>query len=199
MIRRVYLRQQEQGTESTGLSNLVMEPSGPCAAWCSRAQAGGVTVQVVVLGAGFGGLELSSLLSERLAGDVAVTLIDQDDAFVFGFSRLEILFGRQTRDEVRLPYRDLAKPGVEFRQETVVHIDPERRRVTTDAATYDADFVVVALGADYDVPATPGFAEGGFEYYSVDGANGCETSWPASLANHRLGAANGGVVAGAPG
>lgn len=134
-------------------------------------------MQVLVLGAGFGGLELTSVLSERLAGDVAVTLIDNSDAFVFGFSKLEILFGRQTRDEAR----------------------PERRRVTTDAAIYDADIVVVALGADYDVQATPGSAEGGFEYYSVDGANGCETSWPASLANHRLGAANGGVVAGAPG
>jgi len=91
-----------------------------------------------------------------------------------GFSKLEILFDRQTRSEACLPYRHLTKPGVEFRQETVVHIDPERRRVTTDAATYDADYdadyVVVALGADYDVPATPGFAEGGFEYYSVEGA-----------------------------
>lgn len=129
-----------------------------------------MAVRVLVLGAGFGGLELTSVLSERLADDVAITLIDKSDAFVFGFSKLEILFGRQTRAEACLPYRHLAKPGVEFRQETVVDIDPERRRVTTDAATYDADIVVVALGADYDVPATSGFAEGGFEYYSVDGA-----------------------------
>jgi sulfide:quinone oxidoreductase len=42
--------------------------------------------------------------------------------------------------------------------------------VATGAATYDADFLVVALGADYDLAATPGFVEGGFEYYSVDGA-----------------------------
>ncbi len=42
--------------------------------------------------------------------------------------------------------------------------------MATDAATYDSDFLVVALGADYDLAATPGFVEGGFEYYSVDGA-----------------------------
>jgi sulfide:quinone oxidoreductase len=42
--------------------------------------------------------------------------------------------------------------------------------VTTDAASYDADVLVVALGADYDFAATPGFAEGGYEYYSVAGA-----------------------------
>jgi len=42
--------------------------------------------------------------------------------------------------------------------------------VTTDAASYDADILVVALGADYDRAATPGFQEGGVEYYSVAGA-----------------------------
>jgi hypothetical protein len=57
-----------------------------------------------------------------------------------------------------------------FRQGTVLSIDPQTRRVTTDEATYDADFLVVALGADYDPAATPGFVESGFEYYSVDGA-----------------------------
>src|SRR5215207_48800 len=126
--------------------------------------------QVVILGAGFGGLELSTLLSERLAGEVEVTLIDQNDAFTLGFSKLDIVFGHQTRDDVRLPYRRLAKRGVAFQQETVVSIDPQRRRVATTESTYEADFLVVALGADYDPAATPGFVEGGFEYYSVDGA-----------------------------
>src|SRR5260370_30801260 len=64
----------------------------------------------------------------------------------------------------------MAKPGVEFRQETVASIDPERRRVVTDKAAYDADILVVALGADYDTAATPGLAEDGYEFYSVAGA-----------------------------
>ena len=67
-----------------------------------------MTRQVVILGAGFGGLELSTLLSERLASDVEVTLIDQNDAFTLGFSKLDIVFRHQTREEVRLPYRHLA-------------------------------------------------------------------------------------------
>jgi len=126
--------------------------------------------QVVILGAGFGGLELSTLLAEELPDEVEVTLIDRNDAFVFGFSKLDVLFGGQTRNDVRLPYARLARPGVTFRQETVTSIDPRRRQVVTDSATYDADFLVVALGADYDHAATPGFVEGGFEYYSVAGA-----------------------------
>jgi sulfide:quinone oxidoreductase len=52
----------------------------------------------------------------------------------------------------------------------VTSIDPEQRRVTTDESSYDADILAVALGADYDFSATPGFEEGGYEYYSVAGA-----------------------------
>jgi sulfide:quinone oxidoreductase len=80
------------------------------------------------------------------------------------------MLGRQSAGDVRLHYRDIDKDGVEFRQETVTGIDPAGRRVTTDAATYDADFLVVALGADYDFGATPGFEAGGQEYYTLDGA-----------------------------
>lgn len=126
---------------------------------------------VVILGAGFGGLELSTRLSAELADEVKVTLIDRSDSFIFGFSKLDVMFGRRGLDEVRHYYRDVAKPSVEFRQENVVSIDPHTRRVVTDAATYDADILVVALGADLDPGATPGLAEGGYEFYSSEGAD----------------------------
>lgn len=125
---------------------------------------------VVILGAGFGGLELASQLAETLADDVTVTLIDRNDSFSFGFSKLDILFGRKATADVLLHYRDISKEGVEFRQERVTSIDPTTRRVTTDRGSYDADVLAVALGADYDPAATPGFEEGGFDYYSVAGA-----------------------------
>jgi sulfide:quinone oxidoreductase len=129
-----------------------------------------MTTSVLVLGAGFGGLELSSRLSLALGDQVDVTLVDRADAFVFGFSKLDLMFGKRTPDAVRLPYRDLATPHVRFRQETVTEIDPERRRVVTDGGAYEADVLVVALGADYDLAATPGLAEAGHEFYSVAGA-----------------------------
>jgi sulfide:quinone oxidoreductase len=125
---------------------------------------------VLILGAGFAGLELATRLSETISDVVDVTLLDRNDSFYFGFSKLEVMVGRQTAESVLLPYRDFAKDGVEFRQETVVGIDPVGRRVATDVGTHDADFLVVAMGADYDVAATPGFEEGGYEYYSLAGA-----------------------------
>ena len=134
---------------------------------------------VVILGAGFGGLELASRLSGSLTDEVRVTLIDRSDGFTFGFSKLDILFGGADPAAVRIPYRELAKPGVEFRQEHVTAIDPGARHVTTDGGSYDADILVVALGAEYDIAATPGFAEGGLEYYSVPGAERMRDALPA--------------------
>ena len=126
--------------------------------------------RVLILGAGFGGLELATRLSETIPDAVRVTLLDRNDAFFFGFSKLEVMLGRQSAEEVKLYYRHIAKDAVEFRQETVTGIDATARRVTTDAGSYDADFVVVALGADYAMAATPGLEAGGHEYYTLAGA-----------------------------
>ena len=127
-------------------------------------------MRVLVLGAGFGGLELSTMLSDALGDDVEVTLIDKGDSFVFGFAKLDVMFGRTSAEAVRFPYAEIAKPGVRFLRETVTNIDPEARAATTDTATHEADVLVIALGADYDYDATPGLLESGNEFYSVAGA-----------------------------
>ena len=115
--------------------------------------------KILILGAGFGGLELSTLLSEALGDSADVTLIDKSDHFMFGFSKLDVLFGHAELRAVRLPYRRFVKPGVRFLRETVQAIDPTARRVTTDKGVYDADHLVVALGAEYDFEATPGLSD----------------------------------------
>jgi len=126
--------------------------------------------RVVVLGAGFGGLELTTILSDAFGDAIDVVLVDKGDSFVFGFSKLDVMFGRQLPAAVRHPYRDIIKPGVRFVQTTVRSIDPAARRVVTDTGTFDADVLVVALGADYDPAATPGLVDGGNEFYSIPGA-----------------------------
>ncbi len=127
-------------------------------------------MRVLVLGAGFGGLELTTQLADELGGDVEVVLIDKGEGFVFGFSKLDVMFGRTVADAVVHPYRDLVKPGVHFVQSTIRSIDPVARRVETDDGTFEADIMVVALGADLDPSATPGLVEGGHEFYTVPGA-----------------------------
>ncbi|HSB39293.1 MAG TPA: FAD/NAD(P)-binding oxidoreductase [Gaiellaceae bacterium] len=124
----------------------------------------------VILGAGFGGLELATDLSETLGEEADVLLIDERESFVFGYSKLDVMFGRAEPESVRLPYADFVKPGVRFLREKVVAIDPEALRVTTSRGAHDAEVLVVALGADYDFEATSGLAAGENEFYSVAGA-----------------------------
>jgi sulfide:quinone oxidoreductase len=129
-----------------------------------------VKKHVVIVGAGFAGLELATRLSESLRDEVHVTLIDRNDSFYFGFSKFDVLLGRRAPTDVLLHYGDIARDGVEFRQANVTAIEPLKRRVITDEGSIDADFLAVALGAEYDLAATPGFQQHGFEYYSLAGA-----------------------------
>ena len=127
-------------------------------------------MRILVLGAGFGGLELTTRLSEELGDGHEVVLIDQAEGFIFGFSKLDVMFGRVLPDTVLHRYDDLVKPGVRFVRTTVRSIDPVAKRVGTDAGDFDADILVVALGADLHPEATPGLLEGGHEFYTVPGA-----------------------------
>ncbi len=143
-------------------------------------------LQVVVLGAGFGGLELSSMLSEALGERLDLTLIDKNESFFFGFSKLDVMFGHKSAASVHLAYRNIVKPGVRFRQETITVIDPDARRVTTNQGTYNADVLVVALGADCDPSATPGLIEGGNEFYSFAGAERLRDVLPTFTRGHAI-------------
>ncbi|MFN8005876.1 MAG: FAD-dependent oxidoreductase [Terriglobia bacterium] len=145
-----------------------------------------MTTKIVVLGAGFGGLELSTMISEAMGNRIDLTLIDKNDSFYFGYSKLDVMFGHQTSAAVQIPYKSIVKPGVRFRQETITAIDPNTRHVTTDKETYHADILVIALGADYDPSATPGLTEGGNEFYSMAGAEKLRAKLPTFSKGHAI-------------
>jgi sulfide:quinone oxidoreductase len=126
--------------------------------------------RILVLGAGFGGLELSATLSSALGPDADIILIDKAEGFVFGFSKLDVMFGKRMPAEVFHPYQDIDKPGLRFVRSTIRSIDPQAKRVDTDAGSFQGDIIVVALGADLDPGATPGLVEAGHEFYTNAGA-----------------------------
>src|SRR5258708_27477928 len=125
--------------------------------------------RILALGAGFGGLALPTMFSEAFGDGVAVTLIDKNNSFYFGFSKLDVMFGHARPNAVRLPYKKFVKPGVRLLQETISSVDPVAKRVTTDRGVHEADFLVVSLAADYDFAATPGMADA-TEFYTLEGA-----------------------------
>jgi len=129
---------------------------------------------------------LTTLLSQEFGEALDLTLIDRNDSFFFGLSKLDVMFGHARPEEVLIPYRSIRKPGVHYRQEKITEIDPKKRHVATDHGTYDADILVVALGADYDMAATPGLLEGGNEFYSFGGAEKLRGILPSFSKGHAI-------------
>lgn len=115
---------------------------------------------------------MATRLSDEIGHTAEIVLIDEKPGFVFGFSKLDVMFGKHTSQAVFHPYEAIEKVGVSFVQASIRSIDPGRKSVTTDAGEFDADVLVVALGADLDPSATPGLVESGHEFYTVPGAFG---------------------------
>lgn len=128
--------------------------------------------KILILGAGFGGLETATGLAQALdKKDYEITLIDKNDSFFIGFSKIDVLFGRATAPEVSHRYQNLREDGIRFIQDTITSIDSGRKLVETEQHTLSYDYLVVGLGADFDYEAVPGFTQsGGFEFYSMKGA-----------------------------
>ena len=128
-----------------------------------------VRSRVVILGAGFGGLELTTILSEALGDGLDLTLIDERPL------RLRLL---EARRDVRPQDADAVRLAVQQHREAgrALSAGDDHRDRSRGAPRHDRRrhlrrrVLVVALGADYDVDATPGLAEGGNEFYSVAGA-----------------------------
>jgi len=142
--------------------------------------------RVIVLGAGFGGLEITSMLSERMASQLELTLIDKNDSFYFGFSKLDVMFNRILPSEAKYKYSQIKKQGVEFIQADVLSIDPVAKTVTTSAGKYESDVIIVAMGAEYDIMATPGLSEVGNEFYSMAGAEKLSELIPQFTSGHAV-------------
>ena len=139
-----------------------------------------------MLGAGFGGLGIATTLSERLGDHLDLTLIDKNETFYFGYSKLEVMFGRKPAHSVKHSYSQIQKPGVQFRHETITSIDPIARRVITRSGVYTADVLVIALGADYNIDATPGLADAGHEFYTFEGAERVRDILPTFSKGHAI-------------
>jgi sulfide:quinone oxidoreductase len=64
----------------------------------------------------------------------------------------------------------LAAKGIDWVRGEVHTLDPVARTVRTSAGTLDADYLVVALGAERKPQALPGFAEAALNLYEAAGA-----------------------------
>lgn len=117
--------------------------------------------RVVVVGAGFGGIATAVALREQLAEGDEVVIVDRYDDFAMGLRKTWAILGISPIAYGTRSLASLAARGITVVQGTVTRVDPRTRSAIVDGATYEADALVVALGAEHVMDAIPGLAEHG--------------------------------------
>jgi sulfide:quinone oxidoreductase len=102
---------------------------------------------ILILGGGFGGLAGAHELRARLPDDHEVTVLAADDRFYAGFAKLWDLVGTRPLEQGTASLSTLEQHGIHFVQTRITVIEPSERRVETEAGSFSADFLLVALGA----------------------------------------------------
>lgn len=136
----------------------------------SRAARMAVVPKVVVVGAGFGGIEVARHLR---ALPVEVTLVDQRNFHTFQPLLYQVATAGLNAADVAHAVRGLfhGQRNLRFRQATVTGVDWHARRVHLDGQPdLPFDHLVLAGGATVTHFGTPGAAEHGFPLYTLEDA-----------------------------
>ena len=113
--------------------------------------------RVVIVGGGFGGL-FSAL---ELAGSCSVTLITDEDHFLFTPMLYEYLSGEVEEWHIAPKYRELIDDNIRLIQGAVTNIDLTQKRVTVQSSSnpIEYDILILAVGGVTNYEGVPGAEE----------------------------------------
>lgn len=125
--------------------------------------------RVLVLGAGFGGIATAVALRSQLAADDDVILVDRRDDYAMGLRKIWAILGISPIAYGTRSLASLERQGITFVQGSVESIDPTRRSAIVDGTAYEADALVVALGASQAMESVPGLGQFGLNAWDRSG------------------------------
>ncbi|MEM4408426.1 MAG: FAD/NAD(P)-binding oxidoreductase, partial [Candidatus Caldarchaeum sp.] len=124
---------------------------------------------VLILGGGFGGIVCANTLRKLLPQEHRIVLLTKQNTFYIGATKTWVMLGERSKQEVTWTLDGLGARGIEVRVAAIQAIDAQSKRVQTDAGEFRGDYLVIALGADYDFSQVNGLGHAE-EFYSMDGA-----------------------------
>lgn len=129
-------------------------------------------MRVLVLGAGFAGLQAARELRRQLPSpDVRITVVDERDRFLYRPSLPWIVFGQRRPEEIRTPLPPLLNRwGVDFVRDTAEGVEPREQRVVGRRGRYPYDVLLIALGATSPAAEPPHLARWGYHPLWEEGA-----------------------------
>ncbi|MDI6885706.1 MAG: FAD-dependent oxidoreductase [archaeon] len=133
-------------------------------------------MNVVVLGCGFGGVEVARTLRKQ-AKELDINMIDHTPQFDYPPAYPELLSGKVTPEAISHDLKKFAtKIGAGFIQAKVVNIDFKAKKVKTEATSGDEgrdipyDFLVIAIGAEQTFFGIPGAEKLSYTVNTMKGA-----------------------------
>ncbi len=129
--------------------------------------------KVIVLGAGYGGVEAALTLyrKKKKTDDIEITVIDKNPYHTL-LTELHEVAGNRIDDEgVLVPLRDIFKyTGVKLVQDEIVHTDFEKKELTSKNNRYAFDYLVFAVGSEPNLYGIPGMDKFAFTLWSFEDA-----------------------------
>lgn len=126
---------------------------------------------ILILGGGFGGLAAADTLSRSLGADDKIRLVDQQQLFFMGLTKLWIIDGRRRVGENAGNRNAMVKRGVDFIEGEVDSIRTNDSQVKVGKRKLSYDYLIIALGADYSPESTPGFQKYATNLYTESGCS----------------------------
>jgi sulfide:quinone oxidoreductase len=124
---------------------------------------------ILVLGSGFGGLAFVNEFRRIVQREHRVVLISKKERFSLGLCNLWLMVGeRRSPAECEREVKGVTRKNVEFVNDEVVELDPREKRVKTRSYSMRGDYIVVALGADYDPGGVPGLDEALYNIHDIN-------------------------------
>jgi len=125
----------------------------------------------LILGGGWGGLTAAHHLRGLVSSEHRVVVVERSSTFSLGVSNLHLMTGeRDSVQQIQREMADLKRSGIEWVHAEIQTIDPKNRSVETDAGTLQADYLVMALGAELAPETLPGFEQASLNLYEAAGA-----------------------------
>jgi sulfide:quinone oxidoreductase len=124
---------------------------------------------VMILGGGVGGVELSNALAKKMKDRATITVIDRKSKFEFTPSFTWLMVGARRPEQIQRDLTHISNRGIAFVQDEVTQISPSDHMVQTKSNNFQYDYLIVALGAEYDYQTIPGF-EKAYHIYDLESA-----------------------------
>jgi sulfide:quinone oxidoreductase len=113
--------------------------------------------RIVVLGGSFGGLTAALEVKRLLGRNADVTVVSDDDRFVFLPSLPWLIMGWRKPGDITLPVGEILKSkGIDFIHEAARQVDPDASKVLTATREIRYDHLVIATGPSLSFEEVPG-------------------------------------------